>query len=422
MYWFLWNVGGDVWYYIMMRLRLNVRLVGWFMAVLVMVSACGTMGFAQSAKQREMESPERVAQDLFQLMNQARLERGLKALEPDSLLEFVALGHSQKMTAEKKLSHYFSDYKTLPVRMREAGIYFISHGENVAYSQTYVAKIVHQELMNSPQHRDNILDPGFTHCGIAAVKRGEEYYITQDFARTFSPLEADSAEERLVVGLQEWFFKEYKYPLISMGDMQVATREMCLGKLAGKDLNGFVATAPEEWGKFRLLSILSPDLDEILEEIKKETTRVRVNSLSLGVQLGRNDEYPGGAYAVTVLFFGDKYFELSVSELAGIVIGEVNSIRDTLGLKSMKLDEKLSDMALGIARKRYFSSSDDASAFGDLNANAAMIYQTDNLSRLPRNAEDFILLKDFKEIGVGVFYPLKYRMTGNYFIVTLISN
>jgi hypothetical protein len=406
----------------MMRLRLKLRLFLLGLAVFCVLISSGWTAWGQPLNVRELEKPERVARELFDLMNQARLERGLKALEPDVLLEKVAHGHSLKMRDEKKLSHRFSGYETLPVRMREAGIYFISYGENVAYSDTYVAKIIHDELMNSPQHRDNILDTGFTHCGIDVVKIGEEYYVTQDFARLFTPRADAEAEEHLVSRMQDWFFKEHKYPLISLAEMQAMTHEVCLGKLAGEDLNKYVANAPEEWGKFRLLSILSPDLDETLEEIKKEVGKIRVNGVSLGVRLGRNSEYPGGAYAVSILFFGDKYFELSGSELAGIVMGEINSARNTLELKTMPLDGQLSDLAMEIARRRYFTSDDNLEEFEEYKLRGVMIYKTDNLAFLPRSIDDFVLLQEFNRIGAGVFYPLKYRMTGNYFIVALVYN
>lgn len=403
-------------------MRLNFRLVVFGLALWMFFSIGAPMAFGRPVNVRELEKPERVAKELFQLMNRARVERGLKALEPDVLLEKVAHGHSLKMTAEKKLSHRFPNYEALPDRMRGAGIYFISYGENVAFSETYVAKIIHDELMASPQHRDNILDAGFTHCGIDVVKNGEEYYVTQDFARLFTPMPDAKAEEHLVSRMQDWFFKEYKYPLISLAEMQTMTRDVSLGKLAGEDLNKYVANAPEEWGKFRLLSILSPDMDEILEEIEKEIGKIRVNGISLGVKLGRNDEYPGGAYAVSVLFFGDKYFELSTGDLANIVMGEINSARNTLDLRSMPLDADLSDLAIELARRRYFTSDDTVEEFEELKLRGVMIYKTDNLAFLPRSIDDFVMLKEFKKIGAGVFYPLKHRMTGNYFIVALVFN
>ena len=402
-----------------MRVRLNLKLFGLGLALLL---AVGTGVFGRPVTVSELERPERVARELFELMNQARVERGLKALEPDTLLERVAHGHSLKMAAEKKLSHRFSGYETLPIRMRKEGIYFISYGENVAFSETYVAKIIHDELMGSPQHRDNILDSGFTHCGINVVRNGEDYYVTQDFARLFSPKPAEEVEKRLVGDLQDWFFKEYRYPLISLAEMQPMTHDVSRGKLAGEDLNTFVENAPEEWGEFRLLSILSPDLDEALEAIQNEIRKIRVNSVSLGVRLGRNDEYPGGAYAVSVLFFGDKYFELSVSELANIVMGEVNTARNTLDKKTMKLDEELSNLAMDIARRRYLVPGDETIAFNDLGLTGVFIYKTNNLAYLPSSIDNFIMLKKYNKIGAGVFYPLKHRMMGNYFIVALIYN
>jgi uncharacterized protein YkwD len=44
-------------------------------------------------------------------------------------------------------------------------------GENIALAPT--AELAHEGLMNSPAYRANILNPGFTRVGIAALRSGE---------------------------------------------------------------------------------------------------------------------------------------------------------------------------------------------------------------------------------------------------------
>jgi uncharacterized protein YkwD len=59
-------------------------------------------------------------------------------------------------------------------------VHFISAAENVAQGPT--AAVIHQEWMNSPPHRENLLDPELDSMGVAVVARNGELFAVQDFA------------------------------------------------------------------------------------------------------------------------------------------------------------------------------------------------------------------------------------------------
>jgi uncharacterized protein YkwD len=64
--------------------------------------------------------------------------------------------------------------------MRTANIHFETAGENLALAQT--VEIAHVNLMNSPGHRANILNPSFGRVGIGILDGG--FYglmISQEF-------------------------------------------------------------------------------------------------------------------------------------------------------------------------------------------------------------------------------------------------
>src|SRR5689334_22644408 len=68
-------------------------------------------------------------------------------------------------------------------RMRQAGYNFLSAGENVAYGYA-TPQAVMDAWMNSPGHRDNILQPLYTEIGIGVAVHGGTsgpIYWTQDF-------------------------------------------------------------------------------------------------------------------------------------------------------------------------------------------------------------------------------------------------
>ena len=118
--------------------------------------------------------------EMLDLVNKERTKRGLKPLQFDPDLVPVARAHSQDMFAKGYFAHDNLDGKDPFDRMRAAGIRFQSAGENLALAQT--VEIAHVNLMNSPGHKANILNPAFGRVGIGILDGG--FYglmISQEF-------------------------------------------------------------------------------------------------------------------------------------------------------------------------------------------------------------------------------------------------
>lgn len=114
------------------------------------------------------------------LVNKERIKRGLNPLQFDPELVPVARAHSQDMFAKGYFAHDNLEGKDPFDRMRAAGIRFQAAGENLALAQT--VEIAHVNLMNSPGHRANILNPSFGRLGIGILDGG--FYglmISQEF-------------------------------------------------------------------------------------------------------------------------------------------------------------------------------------------------------------------------------------------------
>lgn len=118
---------------------------------------------------------------MLKLLNQERVLGGLPALVADSRLRDVARAHSEEML---RLSYFAHDS---PVsgspfsRLRAAGIRYGTAGENLAYAPT--VEVAHRGLMNSTEHRRNILLPEFRRVGIGVMRSGFwGRAFTQDFA------------------------------------------------------------------------------------------------------------------------------------------------------------------------------------------------------------------------------------------------
>ncbi len=117
---------------------------------------------------------------MLRLVNQARTEAGLVALTMDDSLVGVARAHSKDMFARGYFAHVNPDGKSPFDRMVDAGISFKLAGENLAYAAN--VQLAFNGLMNSPDHRANILEKDFRRVGMG-VMNGGVYgeMFTQDF-------------------------------------------------------------------------------------------------------------------------------------------------------------------------------------------------------------------------------------------------
>ena len=118
--------------------------------------------------------------EMLQMINAERQKRGLKPLVADPEMQQVARAHSQDMFAKGYFAHDNLEGKDPFDRIRAANIHFRAAGENLALAQT--VEIAHVNLMNSPGHRANILNPSFGRVGIGILDGG--FYglmISQEF-------------------------------------------------------------------------------------------------------------------------------------------------------------------------------------------------------------------------------------------------
>lgn len=104
----------------------------------------------------------------LQMVNDARAQSGLGALTDNPLLDRLALQKAQDLATYNYFAHY-SPRLGWPIQQEEqAGFYALYMGaENIAEAGTVSRAFI--DLMNSPGHVANILDPGFTQTGIAIV-------------------------------------------------------------------------------------------------------------------------------------------------------------------------------------------------------------------------------------------------------------
>ena len=117
-------------------------------------------------------------QEVIRLVNEIRVENGLRELTYDWELARVARYKSQDMKDNKYFSHTSPVYGSPFQMMKSFGISYRSAGENIAKGYATPEAVV-EGWMNSPGHRANILNSSFTHIGVGYVADGR--YWTQMF-------------------------------------------------------------------------------------------------------------------------------------------------------------------------------------------------------------------------------------------------
>lgn len=116
--------------------------------------------------------------EVVRLVNEIRVQNGLKELTYNWELSRVARYKSQDMKDNRYFSHTSPVYGTPFQMMKDFGITYRSAGENIARGQRSPQAVVNA-WMNSSGHRANILNTSFTQIGVGYVADGN--YWTQMF-------------------------------------------------------------------------------------------------------------------------------------------------------------------------------------------------------------------------------------------------
>ena len=117
-------------------------------------------------------------QQVIDLVNNIRVQKGLKKLSANWELSRVARYKSQDMHDKKYFSHTSPTYGSPFDMMKSFNISYRTAGENIARGQRTPKEVV-DAWMNSSGHRANILNSSFTQIGVGYVADGN--YWTQMF-------------------------------------------------------------------------------------------------------------------------------------------------------------------------------------------------------------------------------------------------
>lgn len=121
-----------------------------------------------------------IENQVLQLVNKERTSRGLNPLQMDNKVQQVARLKSQDMYKNNYFSHVSPTYGSPFDMLKSFGVSYQMAAENIAQGYPTAAAVV-DGWMNSQGHRENILNPNFTHIGIGYEPNG--HYWTQMFIK-----------------------------------------------------------------------------------------------------------------------------------------------------------------------------------------------------------------------------------------------
>lgn len=145
--------------------------------VLGVFTIVATLVPAQVAEAGPCYERSRLDTKAVEATNQARRAAGLSSLRIDPQLSRVAELHSYWMQRKNELFH--------SNRLAWKVTNWIRLGENVGFGQSISS--LQAAFMNSPGHRQNILDPSFTYVGISVRPQGDRLWITVLFESRADP-------------------------------------------------------------------------------------------------------------------------------------------------------------------------------------------------------------------------------------------
>ncbi|MGB8858814.1 MAG: CAP domain-containing protein [Ilumatobacteraceae bacterium] len=150
--------------------------------VTLVLGLFGVSGLIQKCAPPSVSAPIDISFECKDLVNVARAEAGLAPVEVSGELNLAAEGHSTDQAQRQTLTHKGSNGSSAGKRMSRQGYAWSTWGENVGAGQADCPTVV-AAWLNSPGHRENILNPVMVHIGVGAVAATDgTIYWTMDLA------------------------------------------------------------------------------------------------------------------------------------------------------------------------------------------------------------------------------------------------
>jgi uncharacterized protein YkwD len=259
-------------------------------------SAAGSSSGEDSAAENE----------LLASANKSRELAGAPPLRMDESLREAARAHARRMVDSERLDHQFAGELPLLERIAQVSpttgtltnsLKIDRAGENVAYAPC--APDVHETLMHSPPHRENLLDRGFNVAGVAAVWSKGRLYVVQDFAHEVPSYSAQESGKLVGRAIDEMRQQAGLPELVQLKPPNL-DKSTCLLAAESVPNAHLLATAYDN----RKIITYTQSRPEILPQAALRMLRdPGARQFAVGACYARNATYPSGTYWVAILLY-----------------------------------------------------------------------------------------------------------------------
>ncbi len=344
--------------------------------------------------------PADVEKELILAINKERRAAGVGELRVSPDLAAAARDHSRAMAAASVLSHTSPDGRSPTMRLVLAGVFFSASGENVASSAGFNAALIHRALMESPEHRSNILDPAFNVAGIGvAGKWPTTAYVTQDFIRSLRLAPEAVVVERARRAIDARRAAAGLRPLVFWPVADEFARRLCVVESIG----GSRPPIPDRLGETRALIMSGPEPFMDIP-LTPEVMDAKLTHAGAAAVFSRTASYPGGAYFSALLLITEFRCDKPGTELAVAVLDGLNARR--LGQGRAPLVRTVS--ANEIARRALGHTAGHRAPMPELRdlpaATDILSYRTFSPDVVPDNVLDLIFQRNTPAVGIAAVF------------------
>jgi hypothetical protein len=273
------------------------------LAVAVCLCPADAGGGQASGSQGQMTLPStaEMERDLQAALNAERTARGLQPLRLASDLVTLARRHSADLAGRNVVSHESAEGTSYQQRLTDAGVASVVNGENVGRSGTFLTPLIHQTFMDSPAHRQNILNPAFDSVGVG-VALGDHgtYFVTVDFIKALTPRSTSEIRAMMLGALNRARARTGRAPVVLVDALHTIAEDLARARSEGRELPRVPITRVRTSTRF----VAGADLDQLAAALGEE----RLDGFGfagIGSAFGRTRDAPGGAYVICVLLVWD---------------------------------------------------------------------------------------------------------------------
>ncbi len=252
---------------------------------------------------RSQEELRRFEVMMAVLVNVDRAEQDIPMLEYSFDVADVARAHSLDMAKHDFFGHKSPRTGGPADRIKRARLPALGSAENLVTRNEIVRG--EQALMNSPPHRQNILNPEFTHVGIGIVENARgQLVITQNFILRIEEMDPETAPEAMLELINSKR-QEQKVPPLILRESLVKSAVEHSEKMneAGRIVTAAkVSMTQVDKRRYRAIQYAVVGAGKLEDVLKmKSCLDPRFREIGLGPVLNTHENKPPGLLWVTII-------------------------------------------------------------------------------------------------------------------------